>query len=243
MRRGGRSVGLALLGSAVLAGGLAVGCRSTGSSTPLTEDELAMARTALDTPMPSSTAALYHLRVPSSGGMKLSLVRLEAAGRLTISEPFGSTVAVADWNSRGETRLYDLKQACQIEGGRLSEVLGVAAMPVPAVSRLLGGRFPVTAGDRVRFGSDGRIEILGSQWTGFVSVLPSPWRVVKVEGPPGDGSWTLWLKDHSGSVPGWIRVEGSDGRWAELELVRLEHSTVTSLPPLPTLPVCGDEED
>jgi hypothetical protein len=39
-------------------------------------------------------------------------------------------------------------------------------------------------------------------------------------------------------VPGFIRVKNADGRWAELDLVRLEWNAGRELPPNPDLPIC-----
>jgi hypothetical protein len=63
-----------------------------------------------------------------------------------------------------------------------------------------------------------------------------------VEDLSGDrgGGWRVELRDHSSSVPGWLRVRGANGRWAELELVRLEWHQDAGLPPVPELPPCAE---
>lgn len=238
-RRGmGRLVALTAV---VLWVGFATGCRSTTGEAPLGADGLAEAEAALGKPMSGDMAALYHLRIPSSQGLRLSIVQLGRAGRLTVSEPFGSMVSLVAWEDGGETRLFDLRQGCRIQGGDLSSVLGVVALPLPQTARLLGGRLPATGGDRVSPTDDGRIEIIGADWSAAVTVVGDPWRIVNVEGPTGagDGAWRLRLKQHSGSVPGWLRVDSADGRWAEMELIGLEWDTLNELPPLPSLPECG----
>ena len=100
------------------------------------------------------------------------------------------------------------------------------------------------ADDRLTPGNDGRILVKGQGWRAFVTVRAEPWRVVLVEesGNRGTG-WRLELGDHSLSVPGSVRVKNGDGRWAELELVRLEWNDGGELPSLPDLPHCVGEPD
>ncbi len=230
---------LAVISLAVLWVGFVAGCRSTTGAAHPTADGLADAQAALSKPMSGDLAALYHLRIPSSGGLRLSIVELGQEGRLTVSEPFGSMVSLVAWEHGGQTRLFDLRQGCQLRGGDLSSVLGVAAIPLPQAARLLGGRLPAAGEDRINPTEDGTLEIVGADWSATITVAGDPWRVVAAEGPAGAGAWRLQLKQHSGSVPGWLRVDSADGRWAELELVRLEWDTLSELPSLPSLPDCG----
>jgi hypothetical protein len=101
------------------------------------------------------------------------------------------------------------------------------------------GRLPAANGDRVTAGEDGQILVEGRGWAARVTVAPDPWRVISVE-EIGDrkGRWSLELDDHTLSVPGRVRVENRDGRWAELELVRLEWNQGGDLPALPALQPC-----
>jgi hypothetical protein len=117
-------------------------------------------------------------------------------------------------------------------------------MPLPQAVRLLVGRLPAVADDRLTPSADGRVLVEGQGWRARVTVSGEPWRVVLVEddGSRGTG-WRIELGDHSLSVPGLVRVENGDGRWAELELVRLEWNDGGELPALPELPFCvGDAE-
>jgi len=65
---------------------LLTACRS--AAPPLGAADLEAARLRLNQPLPGSPAALYHLRVPSSGGLRLSLLTSgEAASRLAPHYP------------------------------------------------------------------------------------------------------------------------------------------------------------
>ncbi len=187
--------------------------------------------------------ALYELTIPASGGLRLSLLQLGPAGRITVSEPFGAAVSMVDWSASGRSTLFDFRQGCYLEGSDLVRLLGVDALPLSNAVRLLGGRLPAVDGDRVTVRPDGRLEVSGSGWSAVVTVAAEPWRVTLVEEPVGRQSngWSFRLKDHSGSVPGWIRVDDGDRQWAELELVRLQWDTVAELPGLPSMPVCDVE--
>ncbi len=231
----------AVLTALILGLGFAAGCRSTAGDSPLTTERLAEAETALGIPTSGDMAALYHLRIPSSQGLRLSIVQQGTAGRLTVSEPFGSMVSLVAWEGAGGNVFLDMREGCRIPGGDLSSVLGVATIPPAEVVRLLGGRLPATGEDRVSPTEDGRLAITGANWSATVTVIGDPWRVVAVDGPGGSGAgaWRLRLKQHSGSLPGWLRVDSGDGRWAELELIRLEWDTLSELPPVPSLPACG----
>lgn len=225
--------------------GFAAGCRSTTGDVPLGAERLAEAQAALGRPMSGDMAALYHLRIPSSQGLRFSVAQLGTSGRLTVSEPFGSMVSLVTWGDAGGTRFYDMREGCQIRGGDLSSILGVSAIPPPQVVRLLGGRLPAIGGDLVNLTDDGRMTVTGTDWSATLTVMSDPWRIVAVEGPAvsGAGAWHLRLKGHSGSLPGWIRVDGGNGRWAELELIGLEWDTLSELPAVPSLPVCGMTTD
>jgi len=213
------------------------GCRSVAP--PLGAADLEAAQLRLNRPLPGNPAALYHLRVPSSGGLRLSLLTSGGAGRLTVSEPFGSALSLTAWTGVGPSTFFDLRQGCRLEAADLEQILGIAVMPLPQAVRLLGGRLPATDGDRISIRSDGRLLIEGAGWKALVEVEPEPWRVMSVaEEKAGGGGWTIELSDHTASVPGVVRVQRENGRWAELELVQLEWNTANELPPLPEMPAC-----
>jgi hypothetical protein len=108
----------------------------------------------------------------------------------------------------------------------------------------LVGRLPATPDDRITIRGDGRILIEGRRWSALVDVAADPYRVLSVEEAGGRvRGWRFKLSDHSISVPGLVRVENPDGRWAELDLVRLEWSEHGVLPPLPDLPLCDADPD
>jgi len=220
----------------------AAGCRSAALETAPVDLDAAIER--LSRPLPGDPAALYRVRVSSSGGLRLALLTRGEQGRFTVSEPFGSAVSLTAWSGSRPATFFDLRQGCRLEASDLGQVLGVAAMPLPQAVRLLIGRLPANADDRLTPGNDGRILVEGQGWRAFVTVRAEPWRVVLVEesGNRGTG-WRLELGDHSLSVPGSVRVENGDGRWAELELVRLEWNDGGELPSLPDLPHCVGEPD
>ncbi len=216
---------------------LLAGCRSAAPL--LGTVDLEAARLRLSRPLPGNPAALYHLRVPSSGGMRLSLLTSGEAGRLTVSEPFGSAISLTAWDSAAPATFFDLRQGCRLEAVDLEQVLGIAAMPLAQAVRLLGGRLPAAAGDRVSIRSDGRLLVEGAGWKALIEVAPEPWRVMSVaEEKVGGSGWKIELGDHTASVPGVVHVRRENGRWAELELVRLEWKDTGELPPLPELPAC-----
>jgi hypothetical protein len=218
------------------------GCRSAvRESAPV---DLVAAIEKLRRPLSGDPAALYRLRVSSSGGLRMAVLTSGDEGRLTISEPFGSAVSLTSWTASQPPTFFDLRKGCRLESSDLERVLGVAAMPLPQAVRLLVGRLPATSEDRVTAREDGRILVEGRDWAAVVDVAADPYRVVSVEEDGSrDRGWRFRLRDHSLSVPGFMRVENADGRWAELDLVRLEWSERGELPPRPDLPPCGAEPD
>ncbi len=228
---------------AVLLATFGSGCRSAAPAPSITQDRLATAATHLARALPGDLAALYRLRVRSSGGLRLSVTTAADDGRVTISEPFGSALSLTAWSGVGSAEVFDLDEGCQFTTDDLSGVLGVGNLPLPQLVRLLAGRLPAIEGDQIEIQGHGRLRVSGSKWEGVVEIADEPLRVVGVEdltGGEGDG-WQVELRDHSGSVPGWLRVRGAHGRWAELELVRLEWHEDAELPPLPKMPACGGE--
>lgn len=248
VRRGGRSPAPAVRRSrlhrrVVFAVGvlpaLIVVAACTTTAPRLGSVDLEAARVLLSRPLTADPAALYRLRIPASGGLRLAVMMSGEDGRLTVSEPFGSAVSLLAWEDLQPPTFYDLKEGCRVEAANLEQALGVAAMPLPQAVRLMVGRLPAIAGDEVSENPDGRLLVSGRGWTALVSVAPDPWRVVAVEdGNPDVAGWKISLDDHNGSLPGQIRVKKTGGRWAELDLVRLEWSPSAQLPALPDLPLC-----
>jgi hypothetical protein len=219
-----------------------VGCRSAVSET--TPVDLDAAIMKLNRPLSGDPAALYRMRVSSSGGLRMAVLTSGDEGRLTISEPFGSAVSLTSWTASQPPTFFDLRKGCRLESSDLERALGVAAMPLPQAVRLLVGRLPATSEDRVTAREDGRLLVEGRDWAAVVIVAADPYRVLSVEEDSSRGrGWSFKLRDHSLSVPGFVRVENPDGRWAELDLVRLEWSERGELPPRPELPPCGVEPD
>ena len=226
-----------LFAAALIALVALIGCRS--AVPPPGAADLEEARLRLSRPLPGNPTALYHLRVPSSGGLRLSMLTSGEAGRLTVSEPFGSALSLTAWAGVGPSTFFDLRQGCRLEAADLKQILGIAAMPLPQAVRLLGGRLPAIDGDRISIRSNGRLFVEGAGWKALIEVVPEPWRVMSVaEEKAGGGGWKIELGDHTASVPGVVHVQRENGRWAELELVRLEWKAANDLPPLPEMPEC-----
>ncbi len=221
----------------------AVGCSSAGASSSGADSQrLSEAIERLDRPLVGDMAALYDLRVARSGGLRAAVVTAGRSGRLTISEPFGSAVSLTAWEAGSPTVFFDMEEGCRREVRDLEDILGVGALPLAPAARLLGGRLPTTGGGEVRPAGDGSVEVVEDDFTATVRLVSDPWRVVEVRVNPddrGDG-WRLELGSHASSVPGRIRIENPDGRWAELVLKRLEWPVGATLPDLPNnFPPCG----
>lgn len=217
----------------------AIGCASTAER-EIDPGELEEGLEILTRPLPGDLAALYRMRVSASGGLRLSIVTAGGDGRMTISEPFGGAVSLAAWFGVGRSVVFDMEAGCRRDDADLQQVLGLRAVPLAQAALLLGGRLPAAVGDDVRV-EGGAIEILGDRWSARVRIARDPWRVAEVaelDGPPG-GGWLIELDEHSSSVPGRIRVTNADGRWAELDLSRMEWPDGTTLPELPDFPPCG----
>ena len=242
-RRGGlvgraRRACLVLLAPALLLAGFACGSAAPLLSGPELEEAIAR----LDRPLPGDPAALYKLKIPNAGGLRLSVRTSGAAGRLTVSEAFGSALSITAWEGSGPATFFDLREGCRLEASDLSQILGVPALPLPEAVRLLAGRLPSSAGDRISVRDDGRILVKGPTWGAVVEVAAEPWRVVTVtEDGAGKPTWRFELSDHSASVPGVVRVAQREGRRAELALIRLEWNERETLPGLPDLPPCTVE--
>jgi hypothetical protein len=218
------------------------GCRSAAPETPYIDLEEAIE--TLSRPLSGDPAILYRLRVSSSGGLRMAVLTSGESGRLTVSEPFGSAVSLTAWTASLPPTFFDLRKGCRLGASSFKRALGVRAMPLPQAVRLLVGRLPAVPGDRVTPLGEDRILIEGRGWSALVRVAADPFRVLSVEDAgSGNRGWSLELDDHSISVPGFVRVENPDGRWAELDLVRLEWSEHGELPPLPEVPLCSVDVD
>lgn len=204
--------------------------------------ELETARAQLTQPLPGDPAALYRLRVPTAGGLRMALLTSGPHGRLTISESLGSALSVTAWTGAGGGLFYDMREGCRVESADLSRVLGIGSMPLPQAVLLLGGRLPATAGDVVSPTGESRLLVQGDRWAAEVTLSSQPWRVKTVrEVAQGRNGWSIVLGNHTGSVPGSVRVATSNRRWAELELIRLEWHQGGELPVLPEMPWCAVE--
>jgi hypothetical protein len=217
------------------------GCRT---SAPVFDPvEFETARDALTAPLPGDPAALYKLRVPTAGGLRMALLTSGPNGRLTISESMGSALSVTAWTGSGSGFFYDMREGCRLESADLSRVLGIGAMPLPQAVLLLGGRLPATTSDSVVPTSDSKLLVQGDQWAAEVTLASEPWRVMTVrEVAKGSHGWSIVLGNHTGSVPGTVRLATTHRRWAELELIRLEWHEDGRLPALPEVPWCVVEE-
>jgi hypothetical protein len=215
-------------------------CQTIRTGTELDGRQLAEAVQELGRPLAGNMAALYDLTVPSSGGLRLTVLQRGDSGRVTVNEPFGAAVSTVDWRVSGGAALFDFRRGCRLVESDLAEVAGVSALPIANAVRLLGGRLPAVAGDTVSPMASGRLRVDGVGWSAEVWVAVDPWRVILVEEvvEGGGEGWRIRLRNHSLSLPGWIRFEGAGRRWAELELLRLEWNTVAELPALPALPTC-----
>jgi len=232
---------LAAAAVAVVSAVVVNGCRSSAPDfDPL---EFESARAALTAPLPGDPAALYKLRVPTAGGLRMALLTSGPEGRLTISESMGSALSVTAWSGSGGGYFYDMREGCRLESADLSRVLGIGAMPLPQAVLLLGGRLPATTADSIVPISELKVLIEGDQWAAEVVLASEPWRVMTVrEVAKGSHGWSIVLGNHTGSVPGTLRLETSQRRWAELELIRLEWHEDGRLPPLPVVPWCVVDE-
>ncbi len=229
----------AVTAAAVVAVVGAFGCRT--SAPQFAPDELESARALLTLPLPGDPAVLYRLRVPTAGGLRLALLTSGPAGRMTISESMGSAISVTAWSAGGGGFFYDLREGCRLESADLSRVLGIGAMPMHQAVLLLGGRLPAAAGDTVTPTEDSHFLIRGEGWAADVKLASEPWRVTNVHEVGGKPGWSIALGNHTGSVPGSVRLTTSNRRWAELELIRLEWHEGGELPALPDVPWCDVE--
>ena len=190
---------------------------------------------SLRRPLPGPFVALYRLRVPSTGGLRFSVIADGVRGRMTVSESLGGAVVVAGWDQAG-SEIFDLREGCRLEGSQGVAALGLGNLPLSRAVLLLAGRMPALEGDQVRpMRQSTMMEISGSGWWSVAELAQEPSRVVGLRGE----DWEVELDDHTSSVPGRIRIDTASGDWAELELVRLQWEFSGDLAPLPDLPVCG----
>ena len=229
----------------VLFGVVLIGCvTSSGREAPLTAARLSEGVDRLMRPLPGNPVAMYRVRVPESGGLRLVVQTTDDGGRFLVSEPFGAAVALTTWDAgSGSAQLYDLKAGCALPGTALP-VLELEDLPPDDLVRVLGGKLPTAVGGepcRVVGPRSGAAADVQTP-TCVAQIASDPWRVVELRGGEGARSWRVELEEHTVSVPGTIRVEWGGGEWAELELVRLEWDTLAQLPDPPDLPPCQMED-
>ncbi len=230
-----------VLAASVLMFLAAFGCvTEDGRRTPLTPLELQAGIERLSSPLPGDPVALYRVEVPESGGLRLTVQTAPEGGRFLLSEPFGAAVALTVWDARGGWRVYDLQQGCRVDSMSFP-IMDLADVSPAGIVRLLMGRLPTLIdGGRCRVVGSGD-SIAKPEGPGECTALiaPDPWRVVRVAGGTGRGFWEVELDQHTASVAGEIHVSWGDGQWAELQLVRLQWDSLTTLPPEPELPWCS----
>ena len=216
-----------------------VGCASA-ERTLVDRDRVEEGVAVLSRSLPGDLAALYRMRVPKTGGLRLSVATSGDEGRMTISEPFGAAVSLTAWSGSGTSVHFDMEEGCRRDAADLRQVLGLRALPLDQAVRLLGGRLPAAPGDDISSIDGPDLEIRGEGWAARVRLAADPWRVLEVAelGADRGEGWLIELDDHSSSVPGRIRVTNADGRWAELELSRMEWPVGAVLPMLPDFPTC-----
>ncbi len=219
---------------------LAVGCRSAAPPPVIIPaDRMAEGIASLSRPLTADLGALYRLRVGSTGGLRLSVLTAGEAGRLTVSDPFGSSVSLAAWSPTEPAMLYDLRAGCRLAVTDVSAVLGLGRLPLPQAVRLLAGRLPALPDDTVTpVPGVNQVLVSGAGWSCRVGLAEDPWRVVSVAG----GSWAIELDRHTGALPGRLELHHVDGRSAELNLVRVEWAIDRQLPAEPDLPACPERD-
>jgi hypothetical protein len=222
----------------MVTGSLFFACATTRPS-PTDDADIEDGVAELTRALPGDLAALYRVRVARSGGLRLAVVTAGGEGRMTISEPFGSAVSLAAWFEDGRSVAYDMEAGCRVDAADLRSVLGLRAMPLAQAARLLAGRLPTCAGDEIAALGDRKLRLRGAGWEAAATVEADPWRVAEIRelGVVSDG-WRIELADHTRSVPGRVTVTNTDGRWAELELSRMEWPQRQVLPKLPDFPPC-----
>ncbi len=233
--RRGRKQGALVIASVL---GVVIGCATVETGKPsvpaATSAEIAEAVSVLRRPLPGPLVALYRLRVPSTGGLRLSIIAEGNRGRMTVSENLGGALAILAWDGEG-SRIFDLKEGCRPSERNRPTIPGMAGLPMDRAVLLMGGRLPVNPGDVVR-PVDGKstVEIDGPGWNASVGLAFDPVRILSVRGE----GWSVELGDHTSSLPGTLRFETGSDQWAELELVRLQWKFEGEWPPLPDFPEC-----
>ena len=219
---------------------LVVGCAGVSRNDDVVERVDAEVVAQLSRDLPGSIAALYHLRIPSTGGLRLTLLGLDRRGQMSISEPFGALVSVSTWSDFDSVTVYDMKAGCRVDGASLDRVFGVVSLPMSQALRLLGGRLPSIKGDHIVIDEGNSVTIAGDRWKARVWLESRPWRVVRVDDAtdPDGPRWMVELSGHTSTLPGKIRFEHDQTGWAELELVSLQWDQLETLPAPPQLSPC-----
>jgi hypothetical protein len=227
-----------IVGVAVLAAAAAVGgCRSLASvgDRPAGGPPIEEGAEHLSRPLPGTMVALYRMRVPSTGGLRLSVAGADdGPGRMTVSEPFGAAVLLAGWEAGQSPSAFDLRKGCRLDRPSWPGDLGLGGLPLRRLLRLLGGRLPALTVGEVRRVDDRVLEIAVGRDTVRATLARDPWRVVSVVG----GGFEIDLEGHTSSLPGRLRFRSSDGERADLELVRLQWHHDGEWTALPDLPAC-----
>ena len=68
----------------------------------------------LGRPLPGDMAALYRMRVPKTGGLRLTVITAGYDGRMTVSEPFGGAVSLTAWAAGNPTVFFDMDEGCRL---------------------------------------------------------------------------------------------------------------------------------
>jgi len=179
-------------------------------------------------------AALYRLQLPSAGTLRMAILAWEDRGRLTISEPLGSTVSITAWEGRETPEIFDMRHGCKISRAAIREEMGMAGFPARRLVRLLAGRLPDLPGDRIAIDGGDSVRIISPGWQARIVLAADPWRIIRIEGE----DWEVTLDDHTSSLPGRLVIHDKEGRWARLELRRLKWEISREPGVLPDLPIC-----
>ena len=228
------AIGLRTGAVAVLVGLVAVGCATT-TAPPMPAVDTRAGIVALEGPAPADLAALYRIQVPGRGRLRMAVLTSGDAGRLTVTEPFGSAVSITAWDG-DRVRLYDFERDCAawIAGDEL--LPAVRALSPERAVRLLAGRLPAAPADVVAIDTGGRVAIRGAGAGLDAALAPDPWRVASASAD--DGSWSIEVRHHTGALPAVFDVRDERGRRVGVELLQFEWSEARELPDLPDLPPC-----
>ncbi len=213
----------------------ASGCVSTAPENTGRAPDPRDGAASLQRPLTGDMAALYRMRSPRTGGLRLAVTTRGRAGRIVLARQLGGPLLIAAWDPPA-VHLLDLDSGCEQNPARAARILGLGSLPLSAVPLILGGRLPPG-----RLAEDdaahGWVTLVARGWRCRVRLAADPWRAVTIETPDGT---RVELSHHTASVPGKLRIVRPDGHWFVLELARLEWDANAPLPPLPELPPCEE---